>query len=575
MVGKKELLQWASQASGRIVTEFDELKDGDVLLRCMKETWPAAYDRCRRKGQPRSVSGNFELMGNMFEHLELPKSVLDTRGDPARVVQELLQLSGHGLLPEEPRDAQRLQRGFHPSRGLEARGVPAGAGERRVPAQGRRARAPRRKRPENVPRSVVLGPIHARHHTPRAVVLRPPRPRRRAGVGVRRGAQGRGRALANEEANRRALLAATSTSPSRRRRAGASGPGGSTQLAAPNCPPAPAWNRAGNDENAAPPVRLSLARGPRCSRRGTRAGSRRAPPRTQLASARDSRRRRVAFAAWTRSSAAAGIEPATPNRRRPPAAARGSTGRRRSTARATGTWLRVVPRQRRTEPGGRFDAGRRRRDFIAAVADADAARRRTNVRKPRTTTTRARIPRVRRLFRRFGPSSPRVRIRRRPKRSKRARITPSEWVLRRCPEDCPRRRRSSSSPAPTLPVGSGPTPTPPTAGDAAGGGALRAGAAASAVGRVKEGAGLAGAKVRRGARREGGEVHRVDARRRGRRARAHRRAGASARRRTQRGSARAYLHELRLVAEEVAAARVADDAAIDGIRIRQSEGRSE
>ena len=80
MVGKKELLQWASQASGRIVTKFDELKDGDVLLRCMKETWPAAYDRCRRKGQPRSVSGNFELMGNMFEHLELPKSVLDTRG---------------------------------------------------------------------------------------------------------------------------------------------------------------------------------------------------------------------------------------------------------------------------------------------------------------------------------------------------------------------------------------------------------------------------------------------------------------------------------------------------------------
>ena len=51
MVGKKELLQWASQASGRIVTKFDELKDGDVLLRCMKETWPAAYDRCRRKGQ--------------------------------------------------------------------------------------------------------------------------------------------------------------------------------------------------------------------------------------------------------------------------------------------------------------------------------------------------------------------------------------------------------------------------------------------------------------------------------------------------------------------------------------------
>ena len=37
MVGKKELLQWASQASDRPITKFDELKDGDVLLRCMKE----------------------------------------------------------------------------------------------------------------------------------------------------------------------------------------------------------------------------------------------------------------------------------------------------------------------------------------------------------------------------------------------------------------------------------------------------------------------------------------------------------------------------------------------------------
>ena len=31
MVGKKELLQWASQASDRPITKFDELKDGDVL----------------------------------------------------------------------------------------------------------------------------------------------------------------------------------------------------------------------------------------------------------------------------------------------------------------------------------------------------------------------------------------------------------------------------------------------------------------------------------------------------------------------------------------------------------------
>ena len=194
MVGKKELLQWASQASGRIVTKFDELKDGDVLLRCMKETWPAAYDRCRRKGQPRSVSGNFELMGNMFEHLELPKSVLDTRGIQHASFKSCYNFLVMAFFLKNLATHSDFSVDFtHPVDSKLAAFLQAPESVASLHKGGALA-PPGRKRPENVPRSVVLGPIHARHHTPRAVVLRPPRPRRRAGVGVRRGAQGRGRA---------------------------------------------------------------------------------------------------------------------------------------------------------------------------------------------------------------------------------------------------------------------------------------------------------------------------------------------------------------------------------------------
>ena len=79
MVGKRELLSWASSMAGRGVASFADLGDGDVLLRCMRETWPMAYDACRKPG-PRTVAGNFELMSDMFRHLGLPRAVLDVAG---------------------------------------------------------------------------------------------------------------------------------------------------------------------------------------------------------------------------------------------------------------------------------------------------------------------------------------------------------------------------------------------------------------------------------------------------------------------------------------------------------------
>ena len=294
MVGKKELLQWASQASGRIVTKFDELKDGDVLLRCMKETWPAAYDRCRRKGQPRSVSGNFELMGNMFEHLELPRAC-SIRANPARVVQELLQLSGHGLLPEEPRDAQRLQRGFHPSVDSKLAAF-LQAPESVASLHKGGALAPPGGSAPKTSRGASSSARSTRDTTPRERSSSARRDRDDALESASAAALRAEAALANEEPRRRALLAATSTSPRRRRGAGASGPGGIDTAGGAELPPAPAWNRAGNDENAAPPVQLSRER-------------------SALQQARDARRKQARAAANT-AGVGEGLEPSSGSVRR-------------------------------------------------------------------------------------------------------------------------------------------------------------------------------------------------------------------------------------------------------------------
>ena len=76
MVGKRELLEWASAMARRDVTSFADLRDGDALVRCMRETWPLAYDACR-KPRARTTEGNFELIGDIFRHLSLPPAAFD------------------------------------------------------------------------------------------------------------------------------------------------------------------------------------------------------------------------------------------------------------------------------------------------------------------------------------------------------------------------------------------------------------------------------------------------------------------------------------------------------------------
>ena len=267
MVGKKELLQWASQASDRPITKFDELKDGDVLLRCMKETWPAAYDRCRRKGQPRSVGGNFELMGSMFEHLDLPKSVLDTRGIQHASFKScynflvmaffLKNLATHSDFsvdfthPVDSKLAAFLQApesvaSLHKGGALAPPGSALKTGSTHKP-----------NRSSSVSKSRSGG----------ATAERPGRTSRRddalesASAATLRAEA----ALANEDANRRALLAATSVSPVRRR-LGKHHHDEEEEEEAAALPPAP-------DENTAPSRERSALQQARDARRKQAAGA--------------------------------------------------------------------------------------------------------------------------------------------------------------------------------------------------------------------------------------------------------------------------------------------------------------
>ncbi|ACO62395.1 hypothetical protein MICPUN_57351 [Micromonas commoda] len=295
MVGKKELLQWASQASGRIVTKFDELKDGDVLLRCMKETWPAAYDRCRRKGQPRSVSGNFELMGNMFEHLELPKSVLDTRGIQHASFKSCYNFLVMAFFLKNLATHSDFSVDFtHPVDSKLAAFLQAPESVASLHKGG--ALAPPGGSAPKTSRGASSSARSTRDTTPRERSSSARRDRDDALESASAAALRAEAALANEEANRRALLAATSTSP-RRRRAGASGPGG-IDTAGAQLPSAPAWNQAGNDENAAPPVELSRER-------------------SALQQARDARRKQARAAANTNTAGAGeGLEASSGSVRR-------------------------------------------------------------------------------------------------------------------------------------------------------------------------------------------------------------------------------------------------------------------
>ena len=522
MVGKKELLQWASQASGRIVTKFDELKDGDVLLRCMKETWPAAYDRCRRKGQPRSVSGNFELMGNMFDHLELPKSVLDTRGIQHASFKScynflvmaffLKNLATHSdfsvdfthpvdsklaAFLQAPESVASLHKGgaLAPQeeeaprkRPRERRRPPPDPGATLPPESGRPPRAatattrwsrrpPRRSGPR--PRSRTRRPI--------AAPCSPPRPPPRVVEG--RATAGPGRrplARCRERRERRAAARAAARVDDPREIRAAAGEGRAQEAGVASDGYEPR-RRAGEPKASGSSRRLDSLLG-----RGGTGGGGGGGPRSS-----SRRRPRIDGSSSDYGTSDGDMAPGGPPETN--AAPRGLTrgavaeicrGRRRPGG--------VDPATAGFADGGVRSAGTtntprsppRSSPFRSVVAAG------SNPASPQTLQTGARAPIVRAAAAAARP---------RPRRLRSA-------LGQR------RRRRPR--------------------GDAAGGGALRAGAAARLLDASRRERDLLERRFDAELEAREGEVHRVDARRRGRRAREDRRARASARRRTQRGSAR-------------------------------------
>ena len=580
MVGKKELLQWASQASGRIVTKFDELKDGDVLLRCMKETWPAAYDRCRRKGQPRSVSGNFELMGNMFEHLELPKSVLDTRGIQHASFKSCYNFLVMAFFLKNLATHSDFSVDFtHPVDSKLAAFLQAPESVASLHKGGALAPPGGGSAPSKTSRGGASSSARSSRDAPRERSSPARRDRDDALESASAAALRAEAALANEEANRRALLAATSTSP-RRRRGDASGGGIDAAGTSSGLPPAPAWNEAGNDENAAP---STAARSTAEFSRGERSA---------LQQARDARRKQArAQLATTADDFVGGDAPSSGSVRRVDSLlgrggnrtqddkTRSSSRRRRP--RIDGSSSEYGTSDGDMAPGGPHETNPPGRGGLTRGAVAEILSRPSpNERPPRTTPTAPDLPDVRANTPRSPPLSPfrsrSVAAGSNPS-SPQTTLQTTDGNKRESPGRYP---RSSAPPAPLL------VPGPDASGrlwanaDAADRGETQLAEARFELERLR--------RLLDASKRERDLLERrfdveLDARE-ARFTASTRAAADDARARIaarelqlaaeRNADQRAYLHELRLVAEEVAAARFADDVSVN-VNVNDADPRDD
>mmetsp|Transcript_10698 Transcript_10698/g.40016 ORF Transcript_10698/g.40016 Transcript_10698/m.40016 type:complete len:1147 (-) Transcript_10698:3624-7064(-) len=80
IIGKKELLSWASQVSQIRCVKFDDLSNGVVFLRIFERIWPKVVDLKRQKWKPNAKSEweskvNWDLIKVTMVQLKLPMSV--------------------------------------------------------------------------------------------------------------------------------------------------------------------------------------------------------------------------------------------------------------------------------------------------------------------------------------------------------------------------------------------------------------------------------------------------------------------------------------------------------------------
>lgn len=77
VIGKKELLQWASVTSGKACQRLEDLQDGSVLLRVFAKIWPQVFRgrEERLKAHLWDVKRNWESLRSLFVELQLPLHV--------------------------------------------------------------------------------------------------------------------------------------------------------------------------------------------------------------------------------------------------------------------------------------------------------------------------------------------------------------------------------------------------------------------------------------------------------------------------------------------------------------------
>ena len=79
-VGRREILLWASEVSGRRVAEPRDLADGAAILALFESIWPGPAARQRRLLRRLGGSGNWEVVRALFQELGLPSAACNEAG---------------------------------------------------------------------------------------------------------------------------------------------------------------------------------------------------------------------------------------------------------------------------------------------------------------------------------------------------------------------------------------------------------------------------------------------------------------------------------------------------------------
>jgi hypothetical protein len=82
-IGKKELLLWASEASGMICSKFEDLRDGVIIVKLISSIWPRAVDprnSRKMKASPQldwELKRNWDTVKDIMTDIRLPVQLVD------------------------------------------------------------------------------------------------------------------------------------------------------------------------------------------------------------------------------------------------------------------------------------------------------------------------------------------------------------------------------------------------------------------------------------------------------------------------------------------------------------------